>query len=666
MNPVVRSIIALCLCGATALACGGDGGTSAVPDAGGTDDVAVDATPEEDVVADDATDGGPEPDVTDGGLDAEESGDVRADPGAPDADVIDDPPDTGVDATTDGTPEDGADTETSDGDADADAAEVGPPLCDDRGPVTLGAEGIDVFYWPGDPTELGRVAVDADIERCGPLQVLTEAPWLHAAFADGALVVSVDPDGVSSGRHAVGVSLTESGGSLVLARLPVNLRALLAPADASRPRALFIGVDGMRPDGMMVADTPTFDVLRRHAAWTLDGTTQLSSVTDSSAGWTALMTGVDSDKNGVTDNGALDRRVWDYPTFAWRARHDLGLSVALTAQWAPFAMSIHEPDASDFRMVGGADFVTDLLAEQLRGEDRDLYVIHLDDVDHAGHASGFSPENPAYLEAITGVDALAGRLLDAILDRPNLAEEDWLIVVTTDHGGVGTGHGGLAPPYRRVPFIFAGPTRPVGVFVDTVIHMDVFPTILAFLGTSPLPAWDLDGTVRAASSDEVAPPALPGDEAVCDDGIDDDNDGDIDCRDGDCDGTEPCPVVCADADLGSAVGEGVATGSNEDAATEYVLDCARLPGGADVSWTWTTPSAGEWVFDTFGSSFDTMLGVFDGECASPADRLVCNDDSDGLQSRATVVLDAGQVVSIVVAGFDGRTGDYVLNVTGPL
>lgn len=33
-------------------------------------------------------------------------------------------------------------------------------------------------------------------------------------------------------------------------------------------------------------------------------------------------------------------------------------------------------------------------------------------------------------------------ILNAIESRPTYAQEDWLIVITTDHGGIGTSHGG--------------------------------------------------------------------------------------------------------------------------------------------------------------------------------------------------------------------------------
>jgi hypothetical protein len=701
--------------------------------------------------------------------DAESDAEVEPSPDvAPDADVA---PDTDVlpDVEPDAEP-----------DVIEDAVE---PVCEDRGGVTLDETAVSVFYWEGEPSEIARVSIEANFDECGPLAVLSDLPWLSGEVLAGELIVSVDTDAAESGIYNANILLSEPSGSLVLATLTVELRVMVA-TEGAEPRVLFIGIDGMRPDGMLAADTPTYDALIEHAAWTPFGSTHLSTSTDSSAGWTALMTGVDSDKNGVTNNGSLALRDYDYATFSQRSM-DAGRTVSLVAQWAPFAAPIHEGGAATFRAIGGYDTVADTMEERLLEADDDLYVVHLDEVDHAGHGTGFSPENERYIEAIELHDSHAGRFVDAILSRPTIASEDWLIVVATDHGGLGTSHGPIDIWHQRIGFIFAGPTQPVGVFEDTVFHMDVFPTVLGHLDIEILDEWDLDGVVRASSAEEVADWSAPESEANCSDGFDDDYDRLIDCNDADCADAALCvftcpsadiadtlgavvaegvyesgatgfitgecasggfgyeatlawaapstatytvdtvgtefdtllyvldecggtelacnddavglqsrltleatagegfvivvdpyrvtdsgrwvlnieqvPEVCAETDLGSAIGE-VASGSNDGASTDYLVDCGRLAGGSDVAFIWTPPAAGEWTFDTFSSELDTMIAVFDGECSTAADRLACNDDSSGLQSSVTVALDEGQVITVVVAGFEARTGNYVLNI----
>jgi len=83
-------------------------------------------------------------------------------------------------------------------------------------------------------------------------------------------------------------------------------------------------------------------------------------------------------------------------------------------------------------------------------------TVYYDKVDLTGHSSGFSPSNPAYISAIEDVDANIGVVINALHARPNYANEDWLIILTTDHGGILTGHGGNTDVERHIWFIADG------------------------------------------------------------------------------------------------------------------------------------------------------------------------------------------------------------------
>jgi hypothetical protein len=118
-------------------------------------------------------------------------------------------------------------------------------------------------------------------------------------------------------------------------------------------------------------------------------------------------------------------------------------------------------------------------------------------------------------------------------------------------------------------------------------------------------------------------------------------------------------ACCAGGDLGSAVGTGVASGTTAGAGADLDGTCGgRL--APDVALSWTAPSDGRYRFDTFGSSFDTLLVLRDGPCGGP--ELACNDDASGLQSAVEAELAAGQPVTIVVDGFGAEAGAWTLSV----
>jgi alpha-tubulin suppressor-like RCC1 family protein len=87
------------------------------------------------------------------------------------------------------------------------------------------------------------------------------------------------------------------------------------------------------------------------------------------------------------------------------------------------------------------------------------------------------------------------------------------------------------------------------------------------------------------------------------------------------------------------------------------------PGGASLWWTWEAPANGQVIFDTNGSDFDTILGLYSGPSITQLEMLAENDDADGLQSRLTATVESGRQYRVRVDGYEGATGNVKLNWT---
>ena len=292
------------------------------------------------------------------------------------------------------------------------------------------------------------------------------------------------------------------------------------------------------------------------------------------------------------------------------------------------------------------------MSQRLLEEDFDVHFIHLDDVDHAGHATGFDPDNPAYIEAVESVDEDVGALVDAILARPTVTGEDWLIVFTTDHGGAGTSHGALDRANRRIPLQITGAGVRPELGGGQPSHLDVFPTVMAWLGQPARP--DLDGHARAIDF-----------EASCSDGVDDDGDGRSDCDDPDC--APICAPVCPDAadELGGRTGEAVVEANTDGAGNLGGASCGGQ-GGPEVAFAWRAPATDVYAFHTIGADFDTILYLLDDDCAE----LACNDHLYGTWRRDVPIgaesgfwaaLEADQRVRIVVDGAGSGTAPLAIH-----
>jgi predicted AlkP superfamily pyrophosphatase or phosphodiesterase len=212
------------------------------------------------------------------------------------------------------------------------------------------------------------------------------------------------------------------------------------------------------------------------------------------------LTGVSPDKHGVWVNSVYFTRVAEYKTFLWYAHQEMGLRTMTSVTWPELLEDIIEEDAYNEGSINSDEGTTSHLETNLVEKDNQLIFIHLDDADHAGHSTGFSSDNPEYIDAIEILDNQVGRILDAIDARPTRSQEEWLIAMTTDHGGEGTSHGALTDACRTIWLLLSGDSIEAGDIpsddLTPVSHMDVFPSVMRYLGIDIDPRWGIDGVSR--------------------------------------------------------------------------------------------------------------------------------------------------------------------------
>ncbi len=136
--------------------------------------------------------------------------------------------------------------------------------------------------------------------------------------------------------------------------------------------------------------------------------------------------------------------------------------------------------------------VADKAVDVLESTDPTALWVYLHQPDAGGHRYGFSPKVPEYMQAIENVDRHVGRMVEAIRSRPGYDEEDWLIVMTTDHGGYGTRHGGGhdIPEILTGFLLVSGDAAHHRISPEQTFIVDAVPTVLKHLGIEPDPGLD--------------------------------------------------------------------------------------------------------------------------------------------------------------------------------
>ncbi|WP_240950664.1 alkaline phosphatase family protein [Collimonas pratensis] len=288
----------------------------------------------------------------------------------------------------------------------------------------------------------------------------------------------------------------------------INVEPPPPVVDYSKRKALVIGVDGMQYEKLQEAvaagqapNLAKFYLARTYSGGIAGSVTE--QATSSGASWTTILTGVWANRHKVANNDDKLRSQAD-SVFKLIRDADARRRTASIVSWDTinnnFARDV------DLRYISHAEkcseddqCVADKVSGLLRFGDFDFVFAHFDDVDNVGHSVGYTP---AYQAAIQGADFKIGQVLTALaLRQQTHPDEDWLIMVTTDHGRSlpgGFGHGGQTLS-EKTTFIainkeanaqLSSPFKdPADMAFDglygNATQADIVPTVLAHLGVKP-------------------------------------------------------------------------------------------------------------------------------------------------------------------------------------
>ena len=259
-------------------------------------------------------------------------------------------------------------------------------------------------------------------------------------------------------------------------------------------KVLIIGIDGCRPDALLAAHTPNLDALWKNGAYRFEA--KSDEISSSGPCWTAMLTGVWHVKHKVLSNDYRKPDLEHYPHFFHRIQiEEPELACYSVANWGPIHNILQEGDAVLAASETNDVNVTLKVVALLEQEEVDLMFVQLDEVDGAGHRHDYTVNSGKYLKAIERSDSQVGKMVHALQQRADYEEEDWLILVSTDHGGSDFSHGKNIPAHTTVFYIASGESVVQGEIDKEVGIVDVAVTALKHVGIAAQESWYLDGQV---------------------------------------------------------------------------------------------------------------------------------------------------------------------------
>jgi hypothetical protein len=302
------------------------------------------------------------------------------------------------------------------------------------------------------------------------------------------------------------------------------LMAHVAFAQSNR-KAVFIIIDGVPADVIERLNPPGIKAIADSGGYTRayqggvkDSYSQTPTI--SAPGYNNLLTGVWANKHNVVDNdiAAPNYNYWNlfrlaeskssrYHTAVFSTWQDN--RTKLIGEGLPEAGKIRLDHSFDGLELDEATYPHDTARLFIRKIDDavareasryildrgpDLTWIYLEFTDDMGHKFGDSPQLDA---AVMHVDSLIHSLWETVQRREGTFQEDWLVVVTTDHGRdslTGKDHGGQSDR-ERTTWIATNAKNLNERFKQNPAVVDIYPSICNHLGL-PIPETvgrELDG-----------------------------------------------------------------------------------------------------------------------------------------------------------------------------
>ena len=258
---------------------------------------------------------------------------------------------------------------------------------------------------------------------------------------------------------------------------------------------VIIGCDGLSPDGVQKAKTPSMDSLMRRGAYTLRARGVMP--TSSSPNWASMIMGAGPEQHGVTSNSWRHDKFEIAPTavgsggifptiFSVLRDQQPTAVIACFHDWGGFGQLFERKALDVIEDTDGPVNTTERAVAYFKVKQPNLTFIHLDHIDHAGHQYGHG--TPEYYKSVEEADRLIGETLRG-LETAGMLEET-ILIITSDHGGVGKGHGGATIAEIEIPWIIAGPgvapAKELTSFVDTY---DTAATVAHIFGLTVPDCW---------------------------------------------------------------------------------------------------------------------------------------------------------------------------------
>lgn len=231
-------------------------------------------------------------------------------------------------------------------------------------------------------------------------------------------------------------------------------------------RVIIIGLDGLSVEGYKTAKHPNLDELMNNGILSLTTRSVMPSVT--LPNWTSHLTGSGPEQHGVVNNEwKIDTHTLPaievdndgyYPSIFKVLKEQVpNVKTGYYYNWGNLINPINKEYLDDVSFLDEDRYIENYTkAVKFLKENRNnptfvfLYSVH---TDHAGHEHEWMSSE--YILSIEEADIQIGRVINQLKEEDLFDDSHFILI--TDHGGLGSGHGGVSESEMLVPWGVSGP-----------------------------------------------------------------------------------------------------------------------------------------------------------------------------------------------------------------
>lgn len=202
----------------------------------------------------------------------------------------------------------------------------------------------------------------------------------------------------------------------------------------SSNKVLYIILTGARGNSIETSNTPNLNRIKDHANYSFQSVSDDNGLDATT--WADMLTGVNKTHHNILSNDFAGNRLSTYPMFFKFIKQKTAMRTASFVASNALSTNLVSDANLNEKYSDDDAAVKNAVITELKREDAGVVLAEFNGIKRAGDQFGYDSSIPEYQQAILSADTYVGELINELGKRPNYANENWLVIIASNRGGI--------------------------------------------------------------------------------------------------------------------------------------------------------------------------------------------------------------------------------------